>query len=75
VVRNQVATVAAVELDESATTATLVAELTSPDFDVPTTAAFVDGSLWAANARFGTDATPETEYWLTRVDAVESEEG
>ncbi len=25
--------------------------------------------LWAVNARFGTDATAETEYWMTRVDA------
>jgi outer membrane protein assembly factor BamB len=74
VIRNQVATVAALELDEGATTATLTAELTAPDLDVPTTAAMVDGSLWAANARFGTDVTPDTEYWLTRLDTV-GEEG
>ena len=32
--------------------------------------ALLDDGLWAVNARFGTDATPETEYWISRVDAV-----
>lgn len=75
VVRNQLNQIAVLELDEDLTSAELVGELTSDDFDIPTTAALVDGSLWAANARFGTDATSDTEYWLTRVDTQLSEDG
>ena len=48
--------------------ASLVEEVTSPDLDVPTTVALTPEGLWAANARFGTDAGPDTEYWLTRLD-------
>jgi sugar lactone lactonase YvrE len=35
--------------------------------DVPTTAAFSLGKLWAVNARFTTAATPTTEYWITKL--------
>jgi hypothetical protein len=34
--------------------------------------ALVGDHLWAVNARFGTEATPETQYWITRVDTVEA---
>jgi len=37
------------------------------DLDFPTTLAFVGGSLWAVNARFGTTPTPSTSYWITRI--------
>jgi hypothetical protein len=37
------------------------------DLDVPTTVAFVAGSLWAANARFSTTPEPDTPYWITRI--------
>jgi sugar lactone lactonase YvrE len=70
VVRNQLNQVAVVELAEDLTSGELVDTITADDLDVPTTVAYVDGSLWAANARFGTDATPDTEYWLTRIDAT-----
>jgi hypothetical protein len=43
--------------------------IASEDLDVPTTVAFAGGSLWAANARFGTPVTPDTEYWITRLPA------
>lgn len=75
VVRNQLNTIVVLELDEGLTTAEQTGELTSDDLDVPTTVAMVDGSLWAANARFGTDATPDTEYWLTRLEAMASDDG
>ena len=70
VVRNQENTIAVLELDDAATSATQVAELTSGDFDVPTTVALLGDDLWAVNARFSTEATPETEYWITRLDAA-----
>ena len=41
--------------------------LTDPTLDVPSTATFAGGSLWAVNARFGV-ASPETApYWVTRL--------
>jgi WD40 repeat protein len=75
VVRNQLNEVAVLELDEGLTSASLVGTLTSDDLDIPATAALVDGSLWAANARFGTDADESTEYWLTRLGTDVSDEG
>jgi hypothetical protein len=36
---------------------------------VPTTAAFVTGSLYVVNARFNTPPTAETPYWITRLPA------
>jgi hypothetical protein len=68
VVRNSANLVAVLELNEDVSAVTAVGELSSDDFDVPTTAALVGEDLWAVNARFGTDATPETEYWITRLD-------
>lgn len=59
--------VAALELGPLTDTAALIARLTSDDFDVPTTVAVADDQLWVVNARFGTDATAETEYWITRL--------
>ena len=38
------------------------------DLDFPATIAFAGGSLWAANARFGTPPGPDVPYWLTRVE-------
>jgi hypothetical protein len=38
------------------------------DLDFPATIAFADGSLWAANARFGTTPGPDVPYWITRVE-------
>jgi sugar lactone lactonase YvrE len=68
VVRNAANLVVALELNGDVSAATAVGEFSSDDFDVPTTAALIGDDLWAINARFGTDATPDTEYWITRVD-------
>jgi hypothetical protein len=57
--------VAFLSLGDTMTTATLVGEITSPDLNVPTTVAWSGENLYAVNARFGTPATPDTEYWIT----------
>jgi hypothetical protein len=75
VVRNQLGQIAVLELDEAATTATALGVIESDDFDVPTTVAVLGDDLWAVNARFGTTATPETEYWMTRVDGLDAAAG
>jgi sugar lactone lactonase YvrE len=60
--RNQAEIIATLELDEALSTASLVSELTSDGLDIPTTLTLVGDDLWIVNARFGTEATPETEY-------------
>jgi hypothetical protein len=67
VVRNMDNLISEVRLGARLTTGALVRELTSPDFDVPTTATFAAGRLWAVNARFGTPPASTTEYWVTQV--------
>jgi hypothetical protein len=67
VVRNQLNLVAVFKLDGPLASGTLVDELTSGDFSVPTTATFAGGDLWAVNARFGVPVTADTPYWITRV--------
>ena len=48
--------------------ATAQGTLTDATLDVPSTATFAAGSLWAVNARFG-DASPDTaSYWITRLE-------
>jgi hypothetical protein len=67
VVRNQAEVVSVFKLDWRLRSATLLGELTSPDLDIPTTAAIQDGKLWAVNARFGTPVTPDTAYKITKL--------
>jgi streptogramin lyase len=71
VVRNRDNLIARLELGPWLAEATLHDELTSPELDVPATVALTADGLWAANARFGTEAGPEVEYWLTRIEAGE----
>ena len=68
VVQNQRNTVAVIELDAAGTSGEVVDELTSPDFQVPTTVARWGDSLFLPNARFGTPPTPDTEYSVVRID-------
>jgi sugar lactone lactonase YvrE len=49
--------------------ARLVGTLTANTLDIPTTAAYQAGRLWAVNARFTTPVTPDTEYWITKLPA------
>lgn len=67
VVQNQLNRVEVFKLGPGLAAASLVDTLTSGGLAVPTTAAWVAGSLYAVNARFGTPVTPDTEYWITRV--------
>jgi hypothetical protein len=68
VVRNQLNQVEVIKLNAAGTSGQLVDTLTSSDFDIPTTVAAFGNSLYLPNARFTTPATPETPYWITRID-------
>jgi streptogramin lyase len=62
VVQNRLNQIAVVRLDKDFDSGRVAGTITDPDFDVPTTVAYQRGSLYLPNARFGTPATPETEY-------------
>ena len=67
VVQNRLNKIAVLELNESGTSGRLVREITSTDFDVPTTVAVFGERLYLPNARFTTPPTPDTPYWVTAV--------
>jgi sugar lactone lactonase YvrE len=67
VVRNQLNLIAVVKLSGSLSSGRVVAELTDPDFDVPTTIAFQAGRLYAVNARFGNPDPANARYDIVRV--------
>jgi sugar lactone lactonase YvrE len=67
VVRNQLNLIAVVQLDRWLSRGRVVAELTDPDFDVPTTITFAAGRLYAVNARFGTTDPQPARYDIVRV--------
>ena len=56
-----------VKLSRDLTTGRIGTEITSANFDVPTTIARSRGNLYVVNARFNTPATPTTEYWVAKV--------
>jgi sugar lactone lactonase YvrE len=68
VVRNQLDLIAVVKLSASLSRGRVVAELTDPDLDVPTTIAFTAGHLYAVNARFGIPDPTTARYDIVRVD-------
>jgi sugar lactone lactonase YvrE len=67
VVRNMNNRVVALMLDEALRSAERLSVLRHPSLDVPTTAAVARRALWAVNARFGTEPTDGTRYWVTRL--------
>ena len=67
VVQNRLHQIAVIKLSGSLDRGRLVAELTDPDFDVPTTIAFQAGRLYAVNARFGTTDPQPARYDIVRV--------
>jgi sugar lactone lactonase YvrE len=67
VVRNQLNLIAVVQLNGWLSRGRVVAELTDPDFDVPTTITFAAGRLYAVNARFGTTDPQPARYDVVRV--------
>jgi sugar lactone lactonase YvrE len=62
VVQNRLNAVSVWSLDRTSTTATLTRTITSPDFDVPTTAARYGNRLYLVNARFTSPQVPETTF-------------
>ena len=70
VVRNFFNQVAVLRLGAGLESADLLGVITSPELDIPATVAFSAGRLWAANARFTTPPTADTEYWVTRLPAT-----
>jgi sugar lactone lactonase YvrE len=67
VVQNRDNKIAVVALSRSLDRGRVVAELTDPDFDVPTTIAATAGHLYAVNARFGTTDPQPARYDVVRV--------
>ena len=67
VVQNRDNKIAVVVLSRSLDRGRLVAELTDPEFDVPTTIAFQAGRLYAVNARFGTTDPQPARYDIIKV--------
>lgn len=68
VVQNQLNRVAVIKLNAAGTRGQLVNTLTSDDFDFSTTVAAHGNSLYLPNARFTTPPTPDTPYWITRIN-------
>ena len=62
----------AVKLSHSLNSGHVVATITDPTFDTPTTLALARHSLFVINARFATvpEPTSDTPYSITRVDAL-----
>jgi hypothetical protein len=67
VVQNRLNQIARIQLADDLSSGTVVARLTDPDLNVPTTVGAYAGRLWAVNARFGTTPTPDTFYSVVSV--------
>jgi sugar lactone lactonase YvrE len=67
VVQNRSNKIAVVRLNAGYTAGTVVTEISSTRFDVPTTITFLKGQLYAVNARFGTPTPDTADYWVTLV--------
>ncbi|GLW12966.1 hypothetical protein Misp01_80940 [Microtetraspora sp. NBRC 13810] len=67
VVQNRLNTVAVLRLSRDGTSGQVVARLTDPRFDVPTTVAAYGGRLYLPNARFTTTPAPDTPYDVVAV--------
>ena len=66
VVQNRDNKVAVVKLSRRLRSGDVVAHLTDPDFDVPTTIDDLGDRLYAVNARFTTPPAPDTDYWIAQ---------
>ena len=67
VVQNRLNQIAVVKLSRSLHRGRVVATVTDPAFDVPTTIAFQAGRLYAVNARFGTTDPQPARYDIVKV--------
>jgi DNA-binding beta-propeller fold protein YncE len=72
VVRNRSNLIAQLKLSDDLLSGRLIAELTNPNFDVPTTAALQGGKLWAVNARFGIPDPATASYAINAVKPVQT---
>jgi sugar lactone lactonase YvrE len=66
VVQNRLNLVAVIDLSPDFATGTVRTRLGNPAFDVPTTMTAAGTSLFAVNARFGVEVTPDTTYAVIR---------
>jgi sugar lactone lactonase YvrE len=67
VVQNRFNKVAVISLSRNFTAGTIVDELTSENFDVPTTMTRFGNRFYLVNARFGTAGPEPAEYWITAI--------
>ena len=67
VVQNRFNKVAVIRLNSQFTSGEVVDELTSENFDVPTTMTRFGNRFYLVNARFGTAGPEPAEYWITAI--------
>jgi hypothetical protein len=67
VVQNQLNRIAVVKLGRWYAAGRVTSTISDRHFDVPTTVAAFGRALYAVNARFGTETTPDTPYTVVRV--------
>jgi sugar lactone lactonase YvrE len=67
VVQNSLGRIAVVDLQPDLRSGRVRRRLANQSLDVPTTIAAHGNRLYVVNARFGTTATPSTEYWVTQL--------
>ncbi len=67
VVQNELGLLTSIRLDPSLTSGVVVTRRPDDDFDVPTTVDRKGSRLYVINARFGTEPTPDTRYWVAVV--------
>ncbi|HYE77853.1 MAG TPA: superoxide dismutase, partial [bacterium] len=65
VVQNRLNLVAVISLAPDLSSGRVLARVTNQDFDVPTTIAALGNRLYVVNARFGTEPTASSAYWVT----------
>jgi sugar lactone lactonase YvrE len=68
VVQNRFNKVAVIDVGRSLTWGSIEDELTSENFDVPTTMTRYAGTFYLVNARFGTSGPEPAQYWITAVE-------
>lgn len=68
VVRNQLNLIAELNLAPDFLSGELAGEITSPNFDIPTTVARFGSGLYAVNARFRSGMDPGLSYTIVRVE-------
>jgi hypothetical protein len=68
VVQNRFNKIAVVDLNRRLTRGSIEDELTSENFDVPTTMTRFAGAFYLVNARFGTSGPEPAEYWITAIE-------